>query len=776
MRHQTKKQLLLRLALVSVLGVSSLMALEAIVRARLGDSISQVPTRIYASPVVLRSGDEADRDQVETQLERLGYQRARRSRVRIGEYYLGSGTWVVGRRAFRLGDILDPGGVVTIAVGYRDRISNIRDEDGNRLRSVSLEPELIRSAFGPTRQDRVPVPLGQVPDHLLDAVLSIEDRSFFDHWGLHLKRIAGAAVANVRARRVVQGASTITQQLAKNLYLSARRSPIRKLREAAMALVLEARYSKEEIFEAYLNEIYLGQDGALAVHGVGRAAQFYFGKDVSQIDISEAALLAGIIRGPSLYSPFRNPEAAKNRRNLVLELMLNREVITASEYRRAQRASLGLREEPQSTNAGRYFADLVMEELGAKHGRNIRDRGLTVFTTLDMRLQVLAERAVRNELERLERYYPRLRREDSPLQAALVALSPTSGEIVAMVGGRDYGRSQFNRAAKAYRQPGSSFKPIVALAALAERTFTLASRLEDEPLSVETHAGLWEPANYDGKFHGMVTVREALERSLNVPFARLGMAVGLDRIAATGHKLGIDSRLRQLPSLALGSSEVTPLELTRAYGVFAAEGFRSEVHTTLGVFDRAGELLYRAEVAGEEAYAPEEVFLVTSALIGAVERGTGRGLSSLGYRGAVAAKSGTTNDFRDAWFIGFTPSLVVGVWVGFDDGRSVGLPGSRAALPIFGRFLVDAIGRYGEDDFSMPGGLEIAEVDRETGLLGGPGCRGEPEVFLGGTAPTESCSPYWRPKRRSRIASSRLYDRVAPLISELRRLLRGGSN
>jgi membrane carboxypeptidase/penicillin-binding protein len=254
------------------------------------------------------------------------------------------------------------------------------------------------------------------------------------------------------------------------------------------------------------------------------------------------------------------------------------------------------------------------------------------------------------------------------------------------------------------------------------------------------------------------------------------MAVGLDRIAATGHKLGIDSRLRQLPSLALGSSEVTPLELTRAYGVFAAEGFRSEVHTTLGVFDRAGELLYRAEVAGEEAYAPEEVFLVTSALIGAVERGTGRGLSSLGYRGAVAAKSGTTNDFRDAWFIGFTPSLVVGVWVGFDDGRSVGLPGSRAALPIFGRFLVDAIGRYGEDDFSMPGGLEIAEVDRETGLLGGPGCRGEPEVFLGGTAPTESCSPYWRPKRRSRIASSRLYDRVAPLISELRRLLRGGSN
>ncbi len=766
----------MRLAVISVLGVSGLMTLEAVVRARLGDSTFQTPTRIYASPIVLESGGEVDRGRVETQLERLGYRRARRSRITIGEYYLGSGTWVVGRRAFRLGNRLDPGGVVTIELGYRGRISSIRDEDGNRLRLVSLEPELIRSAFGSFQEDRVPVSLGQVPDHLVAAVLSIEDQRFFDHWGLHLKRIAGAAVANVRARRVVQGASTITQQLAKNLYLSARRSPIRKLREAAMALVLESRYSKEEILEAYLNEIYLGQDGALAIHGVGRAAQFYFGKDVSQLDISEAALLAGIIRGPSLYSPFRNPEAAKDRRDLVLELMLNRELITKSEHRRARRASLGLREKPRSVDVGRYFTDLVMEELGAKHGRDTRDRGLTVFTTLDMRLQGLAERAVRDELERLERYYPWLRREDSPLQAALVAMDPRSGEIVAMVGGRDYGQSQFNRAAKAYRQPGSSFKPIVALAALAERRFTLASRLADEPLSVETHAGLWEPANYDGKFRGMVTVREALERSLNVPFARLGMAVGLDRIAATGHKLGIDNRLRQLPSLALGSSEVTPLELTRAYGVLAAEGFRSEVHTTLGVFDRAGELLDRADVAGEDVYTPEEVFLVTSALIGAVERGTGRGLSSFGYRGPVAAKSGTTNDFRDAWFIGFTPSLVVGVWVGFDDGRSVGLPGSRAALPIFGRFLVDAIGRYGEDDFSIPRGLEIAEVDRETGLLGGPGCRGEPEVFLRGTAPTESCSPYWRPTRRSRIASLRLYDRVAPLVSELRRLLGGGNN
>jgi penicillin-binding protein 1B len=345
-----------------------------------------------------------------------------------------------------------------------------------------------------------------------------------------------------------------------------------------------------------------------------------------------------------------------------------------------------------------------------------------------------------------------------------------------MVGGRDYGSSQFNRAVNARRQPGSSFKPIVALAALSQRDGpTLATVLQDEPLSVETPAGLWEPTNYDGEFRGGVTMREALERSLNVPFARLGLDVGPERIVETGRKLGLESRLVPVPSLALGASEVTPLEMTRAFGVFAAGGYRSDVHTTLGVLDSEGEVLSRYELGGEQVYTAAETYLVTSALRGAVERGTGRSLRNWGFRSPVAAKSGTTNDFRDAWFIGYTPSLVVGVWVGFDDGRSTNLTGSRAALPIVALFLRGALGSNGAEEFSMPSGLEVVSVNRETGLRAGYRCRGEREVFLRGTAPRESCSWYRSYTNRNGNSRSRNFTVVPPLRSSSRRGSRGSS-
>jgi penicillin-binding protein 1B len=627
-----------------------------------------------------------------------------------------------------------------------------------------LEPELIRSVYGSVREERIPIPLADIPQHLIDAVLSIEDQRFFDHGGLDLKRIAGATVANVRAAGVVQGGSTLTQQLAKNLFLSNKRSPIRKLRDMAMARTLERRYTKEEILEAYLNEVYFGHDDGLAIHGVGRAAQYFFGKDVSQIDMGEAALLAGIIRGPNLYSPVRRPETATKRRNLVLDVMLEREIISERTHREARQVPLRIRGKTQRTRSGRYFVDYVSEQLAATHGRKALQRGMSVFTTLDMELQRAAERAVVNGLARLKKDYPYIAGEEAALQAALVALDPRTGEILAMVGGREYGSSQFNRAVNARRQPGSSFKPIVALAALSQRDgHTLATVLQDEPFSVETPAGLWQPANYDGEFRGGVTLREALERSLNVPFAKLGMEVGPERIVETGRRLGLESRLHPVPSLALGASEVTPLEMTRAFGVLAAGGYRSDVHTLLGVIDNEGAVVSRYEMAGEQVYTPAETYLVTSALRGAVERGTGRSLRTWGFRGPVAAKSGTTNDFRDAWFIGYTPSLAVGVWVGFDDGRSTNLTGSRAALPIFASFLRAAVGSNGEGDFSRPSGLEVVSVNRETGLRAGYGCRGEQEVFLRGTAPRESCSWFRSYTSRNGISGSRNLTVVPPL-------------
>ncbi len=750
---------------------------EALVRARLDDDMFRAPTRFYASPLVIRPGMEIDRSALENHLDRLGYNRTRRSGVQLGEYRMTSREWVIGRRAFRPFGPLDAGGVVRVRLGYGGRVSRLLDADGRSMAYLPIEPEQLSSQFGTRADDRLPIELSEVPQHLLDAVLTIEDQRFYEHSGLDIKRIAGASLANVKARRVVQGGSTISQQLAKNLFLSPRRTPLRKLREAALALTLEARYTKDEILEAYLNEVYLAQDGGVAIHGVGRAAEYFFGKNITRLDVAEAALLAGIIRGPSLYSPIRNPKTAKKRRDLVLDLMLERAVITERTHARAVRSPLGLRERVKNDRPGRYFVNWVADRLERDYGKEALEDGLTVFTTLNTELQRAAEEAVRNGLGRLEQDYPNLRKGGQTLQAALVAVDPSSGAVLAMVGGRDYGVSQFNRAVYGLRQPGSSFKPIVALTALARHSFTLASLLEDEPLSVETPAGLWEPANYDDRFRGSLTMREALERSLNVPFARLGMEVGPERIVETARKLGIQSNLNPVPSLALGSSEVTPLELTRAFGVLAAEGYRADLHTNLAVVDGDGEIIQQMEVSGETVYDPAEVYLVTSALRGAVEHGTGRSIRTWGYRGPVAAKSGTTNDYRDAWFIGYTPSLAVGVWVGFDNGRSIGLSGSRAALPIFARFMVGAFGRYGEGvEFSMPRGLEVVEINRETGLRAGPGCRGEPEVFIRGTAPTDSCSPYWRSARRIRIASSDWYERVAPLFSELRRRSGGERN
>lgn len=789
MRGKSRVQLVKAAFPAMAIGAAAAVSLEAIVRARLSDSMLSAPTRFYARPIVVEPGMELDRHRIEGSLERLGYEKAAGRNVGIGEYRFDRRRWTIGRRAWRLHDRLDRGGVAVIRLGYGNRILDIRNPDGERIAAFALDPEEIRNGPGAAYEDRIPITLSDIPQHLVDAILAIEDQRYFEHDGIDPRRIAGAAIADVRARRIVQGASTITQQLAKNLFLSPGRSLTRKVREIAMARTLELRHGKAEILEAYMNEVYLGQDGAVAIHGVGRAAQFFFGKDVSQLTVGESALIAGIIRGPSLYSPFRSPDAAAGRRNLVLSRMLALDMISEAVSREASEAPLGLRSRPAMVRSGRYFVDFAVEQLRADLGKTAEQPGLAVFTTLDMELQQAAEKAVHDGLVELERYYPRLARHDAPLQAAMVALDPQTGEILAMVGGRDYGQSQFNRAAKARRQPGSAFKPVVALAALTLEkqnreydgpTFTLASILEDKPLSVQTSAGPWEPDNYDGRFRGPVTLREAIEGSLNVPFARLGMAVGPENIVETAQALGIRNYLNPVPSLALGSSEVTPLELTGAYNVIAAAGYRANPNAILRVFGEDGRPDGLRENLGGQVFDPAETYLVTSALRGAVERGTGRALRSSGFRGPVAAKSGTTNHFRDAWFIGYTPSITVGVWVGFDDGRSIGLSGSRAALPIFGQFLADAADTYGETEFEIPYGLEVAEVNRETGLLGGPGCGGEPEVFLSGTAPQTSCSPYWGSHRRYRGiagASSSIWTRrIAPLLRELERRLTRGSN
>lgn len=577
---------------------------------------------------------------------------------------------------------------------------------------------------GAALESRVPLRLDDYPAHLVDAVLAVEDQRFHAHWGLDLRRIGGAMVANIKARGISQGGSTITQQLAKNLHLSADRTPLRKLREAAMAVVLESRHTKEEILEAYLNEIYLGQDRGAAIHGVGAAARYYFGKDAERLLVSEAATLAAMIPAPNRLSPQRRPEELRARRNLVLGLMAEQGRI--SERARDQSAAVRVptRAHPQRTLDGRWFRDHLASTLP----RGLPKRGASVYTTLDPVLQRAAEEAIERGLVQMG---------DPKAQAALVAIDPRTGDILAMVGGRRYGASQFNRAVQALRQPGSAFKPVVALAALerqrrSDPAYTLASMVPDEPLSVRSGEDVWQPANYDGEFRGDVTLREAMEQSLNVPFARIGMAIGPERIAETARRLGITSPLTSVPSLALGASEVSLLELVRAYGVFAAEGRLAESRLVLGVARRGDRVEEQRRPEARRVVDPAAAFLVTSALQGVVERGTGRALR----RGGIAGKTGTSNDWRDAWFIAYTPELVVGVWVGHDDGQSLRRTGGAVAVPIVARFMDQ--GRIRGGDFEVPDGIVQARV-------GGGGwfndC-GEPEYFLEGTAPpSQDC---WR--------------------------------
>ena len=600
---------------------------------------------------------------------------------------------------------------------------------------VSREPRTamaIGAIDGPV-EERFPVKLRDVPDQLVQAILAVEDQRFYQHHGIDIRRIFGALVADVRAGGLAQGGSTLTQQLAKNLFLTTSRTPLRKIREAAMASVLEMRYSKAAILDAYLNEIYLGQDGARAIHGVGAASRFYFGKNVQRLTLAESALLAATINAPNHNAPNRHPDVARQRRDLVLQLMAEQHRITPAAADQASRVPVSTRVRPATTLDGRNFRDVEMEALGHR----LPARGEAIYTTLDASLQRAAEHAVDRGLGRLR---------DSGAQAALVAIDPRTGEVLAMVGGRDYGASQFNRATAALRQPGSAFKPIVALTALersGERqpAFTLASVVNDEPLRVETTSGPWEPTDYDGEFRGPVTVREAMEQSLNVPFARIGLAIGPQAIVATARRLGITSALDAVPSIALGSSGVTLMELVRAYGVLAAGGDLAPARLVLGRARYGDTLGVAATAAAARVIDPAVAYLVTSTLQGVIARGTGRALSAQGHEGAIAGKTGTSSNWRDAWFVAYSTSLVVGVWVGYDDGRSLHLTGAGAALPIVAQFLAEGTTDDDWAPFEMPSGVTEAQT------AGGDGesrsdC-GSREVFLTGTEPAETdCNPF----------------------------------
>ena len=726
------------------------IGLDRVVRARFEGVLFRVASRVLSAPTILYPGLDVERVGLRDTLARLGYRESgAEGSLAEGRMRWSGSTLHLHRRAFEHPSRAEPSRELRIALSGTV-IESIVDDSDHELGAVFLEPELVGSYYGPEHSSRDLVRAGDVPLHLIDAILAVEDQRFLSHPGIDFRRILGALWVNVRSGGIRQGGSTLTQQLVKNFFLTPERSLKRKFQEAVMALIVEARYDKQAILESYLNEIYLGQRGSTAVHGVGEASRFYFGKTARGLTLTESALLAAIIKSPNGLSPHRETEAATERRNLVLSLMLEQGRITPEDYENAVAEPLRVARLTPEPREARFFLDALRRQLPEFYGMDLlTTEGLEIYSTLDLRLQMAAARAVREELAALEERHPALRSEQGgPLQACLVALRPQTGEVLALVGGRSYAESQFDRCTQARRQVGSAFKPIVYVAALEPRdggpVITLASRVDDSPLEVQTVSGPWRPANYDDEFHGsQVPVREAVERSFNVAAARLAQRVGVERIVDVARRLGIESPLPEVPSLALGAADLTPLEVARAYATLAGGGVRPQIRTFEDVVHPAGGAVERQPIRFERVIDPGTAFLASSLLQGVVDRGTASSVRAAGIRGPVAGKTGTTDDERDAWFVGYSPELVVAVWVGFDEPRSLGLPASAVALPLWTRFFREATGGEVRGAFLPPGDVARVEIDPESGALALAGCpRHAPEYFLRGTEPTAVC-PAW---------------------------------
>jgi penicillin-binding protein 1B len=569
------------------------------------------------------------------------------------------------------------------------------DLDGRELTSFESDGGRIQ----------VWIPLDHMPPAVPAAVIAAEDRRFMRHHGVDLLAVARAALTNAREASVVRGASTITQQLARGLFLSRERTWWRKAREIAIALVLELRYSKPQILEAYLNTVYLGQERGAAVQGVGAGARHLFGKSLESLRLDEIALLAASIRAPNRIFA-ESATLIRSRRDRVLEAMVKDGAASEADAQTAMKQPT--RPAQKATAPAPWFMELVRGEVARRGGEALG--GVTLVTSLDRRLQETAEVAVRDRLAQVERAR---RLPPNSLQAAVVAIEPMSGQIRVMVGGRRFAQSEFNRATRAHRQPGSLFKPLVYLAAFEARArdLTPSTLVEDEPIVIPARGGDWSPHNIDGQFHGPVTIRRALEQSLNVPAALVAQGVGLGYVTRVAHAAGISSNLAAVPSLALGTSEVTLLEMTTAFATIANGGLRVWP-TTLG---SAGAVALKPLPEPKRVVSAESAFIVTHLMRGVMRRGTGGSSARWGLQEVTAGKTGTTDGLRDAWFIGFTPDLVVGVWVGADDAHSIGLAGSDIALPIWADVMVKAIRRGAPTPFTPPPGIVMTPVDSVTG-------------------------------------------------------------
>ena len=627
-------------------------------------------------------------------------------------------------------------------------------EPALKTRILARDSSVIKEFY---EENRIFLPLDQIPLSVQRTFIAVEDRRFYKHSGIDLQRLFVTAWKDLTHWNRAQGASTITQEISTDLFLNKKEQTFpRKIREALLAFKIERTYSKDEILEMYLNQIYFGE----GTYGIEAASRRFFGKSVKDIGLNQTALLAGLPKNPGGYNPFTNPERAANRVNLVLNAMEKSHVITTAQRDSLRQRSLGLvKSTSESQDFGGYFCEYIRQILEAKYGsRSIYRDGYTVYTTIDAKLQHAAERnleAYDQELEKSRGY--KLTRasylaavaqgkksDPAYLQSALVAIDPRSGHILALVGGRNFRETQYNRAMQAPRQPGSSFKPFLYLAAI-ENGYNASDILIDTPLVVELPNGdVWKPRNYDEKFHGAVSLREALARSYNIPSIKLIQAIGPPTVINVAKRMGIKSPLQNVLSLALGTNEVTLLELTSAYGVLAAEGMRAEPMAITRIEDRNGNVLEEFHEYHEEVLQPDVAYLMTDMLTSVIDEvnGTGGAVRQYGLDIPVAGKTGTTDEYTDGWFVGYNPELAIGVWTGFDERKSMGprMTGANVALPIWVETMKDAYPTNRGPAFNRPPNIIEELICQASGLLSTPYCpKVVREIFIEGNEPTRVC-------------------------------------
>ena len=676
-----------------------------------------LPAQVFAQPLELYAGLSLSAEALEGELERLQYVRTS-DLTRPGTYRRrGARLDIAARRAQFVDEAREAQTISVIAGG--GGVTQLTDMHGAELPIFRLDPLLIGSIFPIHGEDRIVVTPQEVPPLLPTALMVVEDRRFETHHGVDLEAILRAAWVNVRAGAIEQGGSTLTQQLVRSYFLDERQTLWRKIKEAVMAVILEARFEKSDLMNAYINEIYLGQDGERAIHGFGLASQFYFGKPLDELDLSEIALLVAIVRGPSYYDPRKHPERALARRDLLLKLLGDFGAVGEADARKALKQPLKV---TSSVTAGYYpaYLDFVRRTLRRDYREeDLTEAGLKIFTTLDPRVQATAERALTDELKRLDQRY---KKKEVLLEGAAVVTAPQSGVVVAIVGGRQTGLDGFNRALDAKRSIGSLAKPVVYLAALETGRYNAASLIDDAPIEVKLPGGkTWRPENFTHQANGLVPLTRALADSLNMATVRLGLDVGVPQVAKTFARLGLDQSPDPNPALILGALDLSPLEVAQLYNSLANGGFRTPLRAVRAVVSAEGKALKAFPLEITLVADSATVYQLNRMLTKVTQRGTGRAVyNRIAPDLIVAGKTGTSSDFRDSWFAGFTGNHLAVVWIGFDDNRPTGLTGSAGALTVWSNLMhrLDPISW----DATLPESLTEVWIEYPTGLVAKPGC------------------------------------------------------